>query len=178
MYSFPNLEPIHCAMSFLELLLLYLHTDFSGGRSGVAGQVFWYSLLLKNFPICLIHTVKAFSTINEADVFLEFSSFFYDSMDAGNLISSSCAFSKSSLYICKFLIHVLLKLSSENFEHYFASVWDECNCVLVWAFFGIAYLRGWNENWIFPDLWPLLSFPKLLAYWVQHFHSIIFQDLK
>ena len=55
-----------------------------------------------------------------------------------------------------------------------ASVWDECNCVVVWAFFGIAFLWDWNENWPFPVLWPLLSFPNLLAYWVQHFHSIIF----
>ena len=58
------------------------------------------------------------------------------------------------------------------------SVWDECNCVVVWAFFGIAFLWDWNENWPFPVLWPLLSFPNLLAYWVQHFHSIIFQELK
>ena len=65
----------------------------------------------------------------------------------------------------------------ENFKHYFTSVWDECNCEVVWAFFGIAFLWDWNE-WPFPVLWPLLSFPNLLAYWVQHFHSIIFQDLK
>ena len=58
------------------------------------------------------------------------------------------------------------------------SVWDECNCAVVWAFFGVAFLWDWNENWPFPVLWPLLSFPNLLAYWVQHFHSIIFQDLK
>ena len=66
----------------------------------------------------------------------------------------------------------------ENFEHYFTSVWDECNCVVVWTFFGIAFLWYWNENWCFPILWPLLSFPNVMAYWVQHFHSIIFQDLK
>ena len=58
------------------------------------------------------------------------------------------------------------------------SMWDECNCAVVWAFFGIAFLWDWNENWPFPVLWPLLSFPNLLAYWVEHFHSIIFQDLK
>ena len=62
----------------------------------------------------------------------------------------------------------------ENFEHYFTTVWDECNCAVVWAFFCIAFLRDWNESWPFPALWPLLSFPNLLAYWVQHFHSIIF----
>ena len=64
------------------------------------------------------------------------------------------------------------------FEHYFTSVWHECNYAVVWAFFGIAFLWDWNENWPFPVLWPLLSFPNLLAYGVQHFHSIIFQDLK
>ena len=65
-----------------------------------------------------------------------------------------------------------------EFEHYFTSVWDECNCAVVWTFFGISFLWDWNENWPFPVLWPLLSFPSLLAYWVQHFHSVIFQDLK
>ena len=73
------------------------------------------------------------------------------------------------------MVHILLKPGLENFEHYFASVWDECNCVVVWAFFGFAFLWDWNENWPFPVLWPLLSFPDLLAYWVRHFHSIIFR---
>ena len=70
------------------------------------------------------------------------------------------------------MVHILLKPGLENFEHYFTSVWDECNCAVVWAFFGIAFLWDWNENWPFPVLWPLLSFPDLLACWVQHFHSI------
>ena len=96
--------------------------------------------------------------------FLELSCFFDDPMDVGNLISGSSAFSKSSLNIWKFTIHVLLKPSLENFEYYFASMWDECNCVIVWAFFGIALLWDWNENWPFPVLWPQLSFPNLLAY--------------
>ena len=61
---------------------------------------------------------------------------------------------------------------------FFVLVWDECNCEVVWAFFGIAFLLDWNENGAFSVLWPLLNFPNLLAYWVQHFHSIIFQDLK
>ena len=52
--------------------------------------------------------------------------------------------------------------------------WDECNCVVVWAFFGIAFLWDWNENWSFPVLWPLIRFPNLWAYWVQHIYSIIF----
>ena len=75
-------------------------------------------------------------------------------------------------------VHILLKPSLENFEHYFTSVWDECNCAIVWAFFGIAFLWDWNENWPFPVLWPLLNFLSLLTYQVQHFHSIIFQVLK
>ena len=70
-------------------------------------------------------------------------------MDVGNLISGSSAFSKTSLNIWKFTIHLLLKPGLENFEHYFPSVWDECNCVVLWAFFGIAFLWDWNENWSF-----------------------------
>ena len=84
-------------------------------------------------------------------------------MDVGNLISGYSVFSKSSWNIWKFSVHLLLKPDLENFEHYFANVWDECNCVVVWAFFGIAYLWEWNENWPFPVLWPLLSFPNLLG---------------
>ena len=96
--------------------------------------------------------------------FLEFYCFFYDPTDVGNLISGSSAFSKSSLNIWKLTVHILLKPGLENFEHYFASVWDQCNCAVVWAVFGIAFLWDWNENWPFPVLWPLLSFPNLLAY--------------
>ena len=91
--------------------------------------------------------------------FLEFPCFFYDPTDVGNLISGSSSFFKSSLNIWKFMVHVLLKPDLENFEHYFASVWDECNCAVVWALFGIAFLWDWNEDWPFPVLWPLLSFP-------------------
>ena len=141
-----------------------------------AGKVIWYIHLLKNFPVCCDPQFKGFGIINKAEVnvFLELSSFFNDPMDIGNLISGSSAFSKSSLNIWKFTIHVLLKPGLENFEHYFASVWDECRCVVVWTFFGIAFLWDWNEDWPFPFLWSLLNFPDLLAYWVQHFHSIIF----
>ena len=116
------------------------------------------------------------STVNDAevDVLLQFSCFFYDPVDVSNLISGSSAFSKSSLNICKFLVHVLLNCGLENFEHYLTSVWDKYNCVAVWAFFGIVFLWDWNENWPFPVLWPLLSFLNLLTHWVQHFHSIIF----
>ena len=106
-------------------------------------------------------------------MFLDFSCFFDDPVDVGNLISGSSAFSKTSLNIWKFTVHVLLKPGLENFEHYLTSVWDECNYAVVWAFFGIAFLWNWNENCPFPVLWPLLSFPNLLAYWVQHFYSIL-----
>ena len=85
----------------------------------------WYSHLLKNFPqFIVIHTVKGFSIVSDAevDVFLELSCFLYDPMNVGSLISGSSAFSKSSLKIQKFLVHVLLKSSLENFEHYFASM--------------------------------------------------------
>ena len=142
-----------------------------------AGQVVWYSHLLKNFPqFVVIHTVKGFSIVNEAevDVFLKFSCFFSDPTDVGNLISGSSAFSKSSLNNWKFSVHILLKPNLKDFEHYFASMWEECNCAVIWTFFGIALLCNWIENWPFPVLWLLLSFPNLLAYWVQHFNSIIF----
>ena len=84
-----------------------------------------YDPLFKNFPeIVVIHTVKGFGIVNnaEVDVFLELSCFFDDPMDVGNLISGSSAFSKSSLNIWRFLVHILLKLGLENFEHYFASM--------------------------------------------------------
>ena len=85
----------------------------------------WYSHLFKNFPqFVVIHTVKGFGIVNKAkvDVYLEISCFFDDPMDVGNLVSGSSAFSKSSLNIWKFTVHVLLKPGLENFEHYFASV--------------------------------------------------------
>ena len=95
-------------------------------------------------------------------------------MEVGNFISGFSALSKSSLNIWKFMVYVLLKSGLENFEDYFTCVWDECNCVLVWAFFGIAFLWDWNENWPFPVPWPLLSFQNLLAYWLQHFFVCVF----
>ena len=170
--SFPYLEPICCSMlnsncCFLTCIQV----------SWEAGQVVWYSHLLKNFPqFVVIHRVKSFGIVNKAevDVFLELSCYFDDPADVGNLVSGSSAYSKSSLNIWKYSVHVLLKLCLDNFEHYFASMWDECNCVVFWTSFGIAFLWDWNENWPFPVLWLLLSFPNLLAYWVQHFNSIIF----
>ena len=91
------------------------------------------------------------------------------------MVSGSSAFSKLSLNIWKFMAHILLKPSLVNFEHYFTSVSDGYNFVVVWAFFGIAFLWDWNEYWSFPVLWPLLSFSNLLAYWVQHFQASSFR---
>ena len=121
-----------------------------------AGEVVWYSHLLKNFPqLVVIHTVKNFGIVNkEVDVFLELSCFFDDPVYAGNLISGSSVFYKSSLNVWKFPVHVLLMPGLDNFEHYFTSMWDECNCVVVWAFFGIAFLWDWNETFSSPGLDP------------------------
>ena len=85
----------------------------------------WYSHLLKNFPqFIVIHTVRGFGIVNKAeiDVFLELSCFFHDPAEVGNLISGSSAFSKNTLTIWKFMVHVLLKPGLENFERYFTSV--------------------------------------------------------
>ena len=82
------------------------------------------------------------------------------------MISGSSASSKPSLYIWKFLIHILLKPSLKDFEHYPASMWNEHNYTIVWTFFGIAILQNYNKSWSFPVLWPLLSFPNFLTYWV------------
>ena len=176
MYSFSYLEPVCCSMSISNCCFLTCIEI-----SQEAGQVVWYSHLLQNFPVFIvIHTVKGFGIVNKAEIdfFLELSYFFHYPEDVGSLISGSSAFSKSNFNICKFSVHVLLKPGLENFEHDFTSMWDEYNCEVVWAFFGIAFLWDWNKNWPFPVLWPLLSFPTLLAHWVQHFHSIIFQDLE
>ena len=144
MYSFSYLEPVCYSMSNSNsCLLTCIHI------SQEAGQVVWYSHLFQNFPqLIVIHTVKGFGIVNKAeiDVFLELSCFFYDPADVGNLISGSSAFSKTSLNIWKFMVHILLKPGLENFERYFTSVWEEYNCVVVWAFFDIASLWDWNEN--------------------------------
>ena len=169
MYSFPNLDPVHCSMSSSNCCFLTCIQI-----SQEAGQVVSYSCLFKNFPwFVVIHIVKGFSIVIEVevDVFLKFSCFFYDSVDVGNLILVPLSFLNPAL---EFSVHVLLKPSLEDFEHQFAGMWEEYNCVVVWTFSGIAFLWDWAENWPFLVLWPLLSFPNLLPYWVQHFNSIIF----
>ena len=97
-------------------------------------KMVWDSHLFQNFPqFMVIHTVKGFGIVNKAEIefFLELSCFFHDPADVGNLISGSSAFSKTSLRIRKFTVHVLLKPGLENVEHHFTSVWDECHFALI-----------------------------------------------
>ena len=125
-YSFPYLEPVCCSTSgsnccFLTCIQI----------SQEAGKVVWYSHLFQNFPqFVVIHTVKGCGIVNNAEVgvFLELSCFFSDPTDVGNLISGSSAFSKSSLNIWKFMVHVLLKPGLENFEQ--NSPWNRCKKIL------------------------------------------------
>ena len=123
----------------------------------------------------VIHTVKGFGVVNKAeiDVFLECSCFFNDPTDVGNFISGFSAYSKSSLTIWKFTVHILLKTDLENFEHYFASVWDECNCAVVWNVFGIAFLWDWNENWPFPA--EFSKFADILSAALSQHHLLGFE---
>ena len=103
----------------------------------------WYSHLFKNFPqFVMIHTVKGFSVVNETevDVFLEFLCFLYDPANVGNFISGSSAFSKPSLDIWKFLVHVMLKPSVQDFKYDFISMGVECNCPMVGTFFSTTPL--------------------------------------
>ena len=127
-------------------------------------QIRWSGIPIsfRIFQFVVIHTVKGFSVVNEAevDVFLKFSCFVCYPADVGNLISGSSAFCKSSLNIWKFLVQPHL----ESFEHYFTSMWDEYNCAVVCTFFGIAFLWDWNENgpspllgqcWVFQICWHI-----------------------
>ena len=105
-------------------------------------------------------SILTFILINLQKDFLVFSCFLDYPTDVGNLISGSSAFSVFSLNIWKFTVYVLLKLDLESFEYYFASVWDEKNCEVVWTIFGITFIWDWNEIWPFPVPWPQWSFPN------------------
>ena len=153
---------VYCSMSSLNccfMTCIWISQE--------TGQVVWYSHTFKNFPqFVVIHTIKGFGIVNKAeiDVFLGLFCFLDDPTNVGNLIAGSSAFSKTSLNIWKFMVHVLLKPDLEIFEHYFTSMWGESNCAVVWAFFGIAFLWDWNENchlqscghcWVFQIRWHI-----------------------
>ena len=140
------MEPVCCSMSSSDCCFLTCTQT-----SQEAGQVVWYSHLCKNFSqFVVIHTIKGLGIVNKAEVDVFWNScLFDDPADFGNLISGSSAFSQSSLDIWKFTVHVLLKPGLENFEHCFGSMWDDCDCAVVWTFIRIAFLWEWNENWPF-----------------------------
>ena len=159
MYFFPSLEPVCYSMSSSNgCFLSYTQV------SQEASQVVWYSHLLKNFPqFVVIHTVKGFSIVNEAELYVFYGTLLLFLWSNGSLISASSIFSKFSLYIWKLLVHILLKPSLKDFEYNLVDMWNECNCIVIWIFLGIALLWDWNEIWIFSSLWLLLSFLNLLA---------------
>ena len=120
----------------------------------------------------MIHTVKGIGRVNQAeiDVFLNALAFLMIQWMLAIWSLVPLPFLNPA-WIAGSARFRLLKPDLENLEHHFTSMWDECNYVVVWAFFGIVFLWDWNKNWPFPVLWPLLSFPNLLAYWLQHFFA-------
>ena len=146
MYSFPDLEPVCCSMSSSHCCFL-----ISIQISQEAGKVVWYSHLLKNFPVCCDpHSPRLWHSQESR------SSCFSGTL---SLFQWSQMLAIWSLVPLPFLNHLehlevhgslLLKPDLENFEHYFASMWDKCNCAVVWTFFGVVFLWYWNENWPFP----------------------------
>ena len=167
-YSFPNLELVRCPCPDLTV------ASWPAYRF-LRRQVRWSGIpISKNFPLfVVISTVKGFYIVNEigVDVFLEFSCFFYDLTDVGNLpliplpfLNSACTSGNSWFTYCWGLAWRILSM--------ILLMWNECNCVVFGTFTDIALLWVWNENWPFPVLWPLLSFTDLLVCWVHHFNSI------
>ena len=162
MYSFPNFEPVHCSMSSSNCcFLIYIQV------SQEAGNMAWYSHLFKNFPqFVVIHTVKGFGIVNKAEV----------SAFSGTFLlfwwSKRC-WQFDLWFLCLFKIQLkhlevhgscTVKSSLENFEHYFTSAWDECNCAVVWTFFGIAFfgigmtthfLQSCGHCWSFQICWHI-----------------------
>ena len=163
MYSFPNLN------QFIVPCLVLTFASWPDYRF-LRRQVRWSGILLslRIFLFVVIHTVKGFSILNEEelDVFLELPFFLYSPTNVGNLIYclSSSAFSKSSLNIWKFMVHVLWTLAWRILRHYFTSMWDECNCAVVWTFFGNSFLCHWNENWPFYSPVATAEFSKFADY--------------
>ena len=126
----------------------------------------------------VIHTIKGFSIISKAeiDAFLEFCCLFYEPMDVGDLISASSAFSKSSLNIWKFSVHELLKPSLKNFEHYFASKWNDCT-LAIWTFLALPFFGTGMKTDLFPSCGHCWVF-QICWHIEQHLKSIIFWNLK
>ena len=143
MYSFPNLEPVHCSMSSPNCCFL---TCIQVSQE--ACKVVWYSHLLKNFPqFVVIHIVKDLTIVNEAgvDVYLEFPCFFYDPMDVGNLISDSCAFSNPSW-----------TPGSSQFTYSWRLAWRICLFIILFFYQMWALLRE-EHSFFFPDTFPILE---------------------
>ena len=133
-----QLFPILTVVSWLAFRFLRRQVRWSG-----------IPISLRIFQFLVIHTVKGFSIVNKADVFLKFPSFLYDPTSDGNLLSCSSASPKPSLYVCKFSVHILLKPKLKDFEYTVTSMRNEHIYTISWTFFGTAVLWDWNENW--PD---------------------------
>ena len=169
MYSFLNLEQVCCFLSSSNCCFLTCIQ--------VSQKVRWSGI-----PISLkiLHSLswstqlKALAQSMKQMFFLKFPCFFLWYNRCWQLDLWSLCLFKIQVYIWKFLVHVLLKPGLKDFERYLASMWNVCCGAVVWTFFGIAVFWDWNENGHFLVLWPLLGFPNLLAYWGQHFNSIIF----
>ena len=162
-----NIQPWHISFPFLNQSAVPCPVPILNIASCPAYMFLWkrvrwsgISMSLKNFPwFVVIHTVKGFSVVNEVNVLLEFPCFFNDPADVGNFISGSSAFSKSSLYIWNFSVHLLLKPSLKDLEHNPASMWNECTCAVVWTFFETGMktdlFQSCGHCWVFQICWHI-----------------------
>ena len=149
MYSFPYLEPVCCFMSSSNCCFLTCIQISQKAGQIVSWRIF-HSLLWSTQPKALAQSIKQSRWFYGTLLLFQWSNRCWQS-DFWSL-----AFSKSRLNIWKFTVHVLFKPGLENFEHYFLSMWDECSCAVVWTFFGIDFLRDWNDTWPFPEAVRLL----------------------
>ena len=162
MYSFSYLEPVCCSMSCSNCCFLACIQIFQGRLGGLV----FPSLSEFSIVSCDPHRQRLWHSqwSRNRCFFLELSCFLHDPVDVGNLISGSSAFSKTSLNIRKFMVHVLLKPDLENFEHYFTSKWDACNCAVVWTFFALPFFgigmktdlfQSCGHCWVFQTCWHI-----------------------
>ena len=164
MYSFPNFEPVWCSTSGSNCCFL-IRRQVSQEAGMVVWSFFFFFNPFKTFPqFVVIHTVKGFMVVNEADIFLELPCYLHNPTNVGNLVSGSSASLKHCLYIWKVLIHLLLKLSLKDFKHNLTIMCNEHNCTVVWTSLALPFFWDWNENLSLLVLWSLLHFPNLLAY--------------